>query len=140
MQWLQHIKDTPVAELEDVWVERAGRVRQCLVNCVCAHTHQDKKLFATVEQPSVMQLLCATIIELLQQAHTHVTSSSRAAEPGRTGRMLLDLLNSLAHPMNCAQPVTDSIVQVFKTTGESSAVPTTVHLHMHAAASLQLCT
>jgi hypothetical protein len=30
MQWLQHIKDTPAAELEGFWVERAERITRAL--------------------------------------------------------------------------------------------------------------
>jgi hypothetical protein len=71
MQWLQHIKDTPVADLEDAWVERANSGCDSLSRQFSLHDAlSGDKLPPAKEQQlySVLQLLCATNLQLLKQA------------------------------------------------------------------------
>jgi hypothetical protein len=138
-QWLQHIKDTPVAELEEVWVQRAERVNQSLNGLLNLHDGKGKLPPATAQQLlPVFQLLCATIVQLLKQvpgvspslqhpaggiqaASSSSSGSGRATEPVRAATKLRDLLQFLQpNFIRCAMCFTISMnctVQLFKEAG-----------------------
>ncbi|KAF6258449.1 hypothetical protein COO60DRAFT_1120851 [Scenedesmus sp. NREL 46B-D3] len=69
MQWLQHIKSTPVADLDPVWEQRAEKVRCSLSTYLEAHDALGRLPSATEQQLlTILELLCATIFQLLRQA------------------------------------------------------------------------
>jgi hypothetical protein len=124
-QWLQHINDTPVAELEDMWVERAERITRALSSNRNLHDALGK-------------LLCTAMLQLLKQAKDMPTrhqqsagqehrqaadssSSSSSTDPSPAAGMVLDLLNALMPALtNCAMRLgssVDSTVLMFKDIG-----------------------
>jgi hypothetical protein len=141
LQWLQHINDTPVAELEDVWVERAQRITRSLSTHLNLHDSLGKLPAATEQElMSVFQLLCATITQLLKQAQevatkhqqpagpacSHAASSSNSSSSSSTdlspaAGMVVDLLRALLPALTscfvCLGSSIDSIVLMFKDIG-----------------------
>jgi hypothetical protein len=147
LQWLQHIKRTPVTDLDNIWAQR-------VVGIQCWWSSWLEKQIAVGRLPSeaghmqqllpVFQLLCETVLQLLRQApgvapkqqqlaggtSTDQASSSSsnssssngtATDPGPAASMLHDLLHPLVTAVNswvvCNESYKDDVAAILKGIG-----------------------